>query len=153
MKLRKLTVSFCACLLLMLCLTGCGARSAVTEEAFTAAMDELNFSEQQMDDNSIEQARASGVESYRVYITSGAGSAAYCLYGDSDSARQAYATMVAAMGSEDAKKTKSVDSATYNRAEFTGDGGMLVIIRTDSTLVTVSDTEANVKEILAKLGV
>ena len=135
-------------LALCLCLTGCAARTAVTEESFTAVMEELGYPEQEADT----QSAAVGLETYRAYTVSNTGVAIYRLYSDTAAARSNYASMVASMKDQDVEKTKEVDSATYNRVEYAGSGAKLVIIRTDGMLLTINGAKSDVEQILDKLG-
>ena len=152
MKLRKHGAFLCLFLALALCLAGCSPRTAVTEESFTAAMEALGYTEQEMDADSQAQATAGGMETYRAYMADGSGAAVYRLYSDAAAARSNYASMIASMKDQDVDKIKEVDSATYNRAEYSASGARLVLVRTDGMLLTVNGTESDVESVLKQLG-
>ena len=80
------------------------------------------------------------------------GGAVYYVYEDSVTAHQSYADIVSSI-SQQGKKVKQVDSATYNFAQFeSSSGGTYCAIRTDSTLLYLADSTETVKELLTELG-
>ena len=141
-------------LTLALCLCACSARAAVTEEAFTSAMEELGYSAQALTEEASSQAAENGVLTYLVYANLAGGAMSFGRYESSAAARQAFSTMVSSLDSQDAgEKRKSVDSSTYNRAEYLSDNGTyLAMIRNEDTLIALSDTQEAVEQALEQLG-
>ena len=88
----------------------------------------------------------------RLYSSPTDGGAVYYVYEDSVTAHQSYADIVSSI-SQQGKKVKQVDSATYNFAQFeSSSGGTYCAIRTDSTLLYLADSTETVKELLTELG-
>ena len=149
MHFLKRAALFSVFLMLVLSLSACSSRTAVTEDAFTAAMDKLGFTDQTPEDGS---ASSAGVVTMRLYSSPTDGGAVYYVYEDSVTAHQSYADIVSSI-SQQGKKVKQVDSATYNFAQFeSSSGGTYCAIRTDSTLLYLADSTETFKALLTELG-
>lgn len=148
------TAALCLCLLTTLGFAGCSARTAVTEEAFTSAMEELGYTEQELDTDSLAKAAEDGVASCRIFATASSGTAVHYLFTDSSAARAAYANLISinSTNGEETKKTKEVDSATYNRVEYDLAGTKLVLVRAENMLLSVKAPTEETKAILDQLG-
>ena len=85
MHFLKRAALFSVFLMLVLSLSACSSRTAVTEDAFTAAMDKLGFTDQTPEDGS---ASSAGVVTMRLYSSPTDGGAVYYVYEDSVTAHQ-----------------------------------------------------------------
>lgn len=148
---RKQLSALLFTLLLFVCFAGCGTRTAVTQEAFTAAMDTLGAKAVEAGDPSA--TAGSGAQEVLIYQTASGGGAMYCLYADASTTREVYANLVSNIqAQEGAAKDKQVDSATYNFAQYTVGASSYAVIRTDATLLFLNDTKDGLTSLLSALG-
>ena len=103
MHFLKRAALFSVFLMLVLSLSACSSRTAVTEDAFTAAMDKLGFTDQTPEDGS---ASSAGVVTMRLYSSPTDGGAVYYVYEDSVTAHQSYADIVSSI-SQQGKKSET----------------------------------------------
>ncbi len=120
---------FTACLAALLLLTGCSAKRPVTPEEFTSIAESLEFSVQDVTEDTT---AAYNVESY---LSASNNSAVFCHYvqfGDTQNAMEFYNSVKGEFGDS---ITSNVDSSAYNKCTALAEDGFQILVRLEKTVV------------------